>query len=70
MSDDIGRITAALRRAFPPVPEEGPRRDLWPDVMRRVTARRIDWFDWIVAAAAVGVSLGLPTVVPALLYLL
>ena len=70
MSEDIGRIRELLRRGVPPVREEGLRRDLWPDVVRRMTARQVAWFDWIVAAAAVAASVGLPTVVPTLLYLL
>ena len=70
MNDDVGRIKDVLRPGVPPTPEEGLQRDLWPDVVRRMTVRRVAWFDWIVAAAAVAASVGLPTVVPTLLYLL
>lgn len=70
MSDDLGPIKEALRRAVRPMPQAGPRRDLWPDLARRMTGHRVAWFDWMVAAAAVGASVGLPAVVPTLLYLL
>lgn len=70
MSDDLGPIAEALRRAVPPMPRDGPRRDLWPDLARRMTGRRVPWFDWMVGAAAVAASVGLPAVVPTLLYLL
>lgn len=70
MSDDLEAIKVALRRAVPPMSEEGPRRDLWPDLARRMTDRPVAWFDWIVAAAAVAASIGLPAVMPTLLYLL
>lgn len=35
-----------------------------------MTDRPVAWFDWIVAAAAVAASIGLPAVMPTLLYLL
>lgn len=70
MNEGLDAVKAALQRAVPPMPEQRPRRDLWPGVVRRMTVRRVTWFDWIVAAAAVAASVGLPAVVPTLLYLL
>lgn len=70
MSEDLDRIKDALRRAVPPMAQEGLRRDLWPDLARRMTARQVVWFDWIIGAAALAASVGLPAVVPMLFYLL
>lgn len=70
MIDDVERLKDVLRRTVPPMPEEAPRRDLWPDVVRRMTVHRVPWFDWMIAAAAVAASVALPAVGPTLLYLL
>lgn len=45
------------------------RRDLWPEVLRRVEERqvRVPWFDWALAAAATTCLLLFPRVIPALL---
>jgi hypothetical protein len=47
------QIRDALKQSFPPVNTE-LRRDLWPDVLRRVDARKVGvpWYDW----ALVGLS--------------
>lgn len=73
MNEDLGPIRAALRRGIPPRGAEAPRRDLWPDLARRLgrrSAARVHWFDWIVAAGAVTAAVALPEVFPTLLYLL
>lgn len=72
MTRDLEGITEALRRAMPPVRVEGPRRDLWPDVARRMSGRPsgITWLDWVAGASAIAASLAVPTVIPTLLYLL
>lgn len=70
MSEDLDSIKHILRQAVPPVAIESPRRDLWPDVRSRIAARRVAWFDWIVATAAVAATLALPAAAPILLYLL
>lgn len=48
---DKQEIQSALRRAFPPV-EMALSRDLWPDMLRRLStpAVRIPWYDWALAA--------------------
>ena len=73
MNEDLSRIKEALRRGVPARGAEVPRRDLWPDVARRLAVRsgaRVHWVDWIVAAAAVTAVVALPEVFPTLLYLL
>jgi hypothetical protein len=61
-----------LRRAVPPIGDEAPRRDLWPDVVRRLTrpSQHTPWIDWAVAAAAMIACVAVPGVVQTLLYLL
>lgn len=74
MSQDLDDIKGALRRALPPIRDDGPplRRDLWPEIARRVHRRpwRITWVDWVAAAAAILAAASAPAMVPALLYLL
>ena len=50
---DDREIRNALKQSFPPVKTE-LRRDLWPDVLRKLDARpvRVPWYDW----ALVGLS--------------
>ena len=50
---DDRQIRDALKQSFPPANTE-LRRDLWPDVLRRVDARKVGvpWYDW----ALVGLS--------------
>lgn len=54
-------IRAALRAAFPPMDTE-LHRDLWPAMLRRLEepARRIPWYDWVLAGGLAGVSVLFP----------
>jgi hypothetical protein len=69
MSDDE-RLKSLLRQALPPVHDEGPRRDLWPDTLRRIEshAAAMTWVDWAVAAGAALWVLAFPAALPGLLY--
>ena len=51
--NDDRQIREALKQSFPPVKTE-LRRDLWPDVLRKVDAQQVGvpWYDW----ALVGLS--------------
>lgn len=50
---DDREIGEALKQSFPPVNNE-LRRDLWPDVLRKLDDRQVGvpWYDW----AFVGLS--------------
>jgi hypothetical protein len=58
-----------LKAALPAVDLE-LRRDLWPDVEKRSAKneKRIPWFDWILLGAAAAGLIGLPQIIPMLLY--
>ena len=47
---DDRQIRDALKRSFPPVNTE-LRRDLWPDILRKLDARPVGvpWYDWVLA---------------------
>ena len=65
--DDLKRL---LKAALPPVEDEDPRRDLWPDVRRRMESAPGGFagLDWLLAAGAAAWLLLFPTAIPALLY--
>jgi hypothetical protein len=46
------------------------RRDLWPTVVRRIEKgdRGVPWFDWVLLGAAAACAIGLPHMIPMLLY--
>lgn len=66
------QIRAALKAAFPPVEDVEPRRDLWPQMLRRMEApaTSVPWLDWAVAALSALLLLSLPGAAQILLYFL
>jgi hypothetical protein len=71
-SDRDEDVRALLRDALPPVSYER-QRDLWPQMLARIEkapalARRVPWFDWVLAAAAVVCVVCVPKVIPFLLF--
>jgi len=46
------------------------RRDLWPDMLKRLSRQpvRVPWFDWALAAILGALVLIFPGAIPALLY--
>jgi hypothetical protein len=59
-----------LKQALPPVADTKLRRDLWPNMLKKLDEQplRVPWFDWALAAL-LGVALVLfPGAIPALLY--
>ncbi len=46
------------------------KRDLWPQMLRRLEQRpaAVPWFDWALAGAAIAWLLISPNVIPVLLY--
>jgi len=66
--DEERELRELLKRGMSPARTE-LRRDLWPAMVRRMEERRrrVPWFDWALAAAAVACLLLFPHVIPALL---
>lgn len=70
---DEDRIKKLLQTALPPVDSErGPRRDLWPAMLRRLDAKTVPphWFDWALLAGLAGLAAFFPASIPVLLYYL
>jgi hypothetical protein len=57
-------IRDALKQSFPPVNTE-LRRDLWPDVLRKVDLRavRVPWYDWALVGLSAAMFLAFPRLV-------
>ena len=77
-ANDEERIQQLLKQALPPIEDdEGPQRDLWPAMLRRLDAKpaprpqsRWVWFDWALVASLAIVVVSFPASVPLLLYYL
>lgn len=65
-----------LRQALPPARDNGPARDLWPEVSRRIagpdTIRgpAVPWLDWALLGGLVGFAALVPASIPVFLYYL
>jgi hypothetical protein len=67
---ELDEMKKLLREAMPPVSDAELRRDLWPEMLRKLPRRdvRVPWWDWVLLAAASLLMLFFPGVIPALLY--
>ncbi len=47
------KMRELLRRAIPPVADRELKRDLWPQMLRRLAERpaQVPWFDWALFVA-------------------
>ena len=61
---DDREIRDALKQSFPPVNTD-LRRDLWPDVLRRLNARKVGvpWYDWALVGLSAMMFLAFPRLV-------
>ena len=60
-----------LKQAIPPAQDKELRRDLWPQILRKLEehpALHVPWFDWALAAILCAVLVFFPGSIPALLY--
>jgi hypothetical protein len=59
-----------LKQAIVPVMDTELRRDLWPQMLRKLDEQPspVPWFDWALAAILSALLLVFPNVIPALLY--
>ena len=62
--DDDRQIHDALKQSFSPVKTE-LRRDLWPEVLRRLDAHKVGvpWYDWALVGLSAGMLLAFPHLV-------
>ena len=73
--DENDQLRTLLKSAMPPVSDER-HRDLWPQMLARLDqapafatrAKRVPWFDWLLAAAAIACVVLIPKVIPFLLF--
>jgi hypothetical protein len=73
MNDQIdSRIGELVRAAIAPVTNGELKRDLWPEMSRRLQGRAIrpSWFDWGLMAVLTCLLFVFPEAIPGLLYLL
>ena len=72
MDERDGALQELVNRAVGGPVDRELKRDLWPDMRRRLERPtiRIPWWDWALAAALLLGLLWLPETVPAVLYLL
>jgi hypothetical protein len=71
MDQDSEQMKRLLKAAVLRVAEDAePRRDLWPDVLRKVSRgpSRVPWFDWALAAGLIALAAAFPSAIPVLLY--
>ena len=60
---DDRKIRDTLKQSFPPVNTE-LRRDLWPDVLRKLYARHgMPWYDWALVGLSAVMFLAFPRLV-------
>ena len=61
---DDRQIRDSLKQSFPAVNTE-LRRDLWPDVLRKLDARQVDvpWYDWALVGLSAAMFLAFPRLV-------
>ena len=68
---DDRELRELLKGAVAPVSDTELKRDLWPQMLRRLDEQqpvRVPWFDWALAALLSASLLMFPGVIPALLY--
>lgn len=72
MNQRDGALQDLVKRAMGGPADRELKRDLWPEMLRRIERPpvRIPWWDWAVAAALLLSLLLLPETIPALLYVL
>jgi hypothetical protein len=70
MSEDHDRDLRELLKRSMPAMEADARRDLWPEILRRIgeRTRRVPWLDWALLGVLALWLLLNPGLIPMLLY--
>ena len=65
--DDLKTV---LQERLPRASAEPLKRDLWPDMLRKLNSQqvRVPWWDWALLAGATLLLCFFPGIIPALLY--
>jgi hypothetical protein len=68
--EEFNDLRETLRDALPPLKQPELRRDLWPQILRRLEQSpvRVPWFDWALLGVAGAAAIFFPALIPALLY--
>ena len=72
-NEEINNMKELLKQAVAPVPDSELRRDLWPQMLRKLDEQplpvdSVPWFDWVLAAILSAVLIFFPGSIPTLLY--
>jgi hypothetical protein len=72
-NEEIKNMKELLKQAVARVPGSELRRDLWPEMLRKLDEQplpvhSVPWFDWVLAAILSAVLILFPGSIPALLY--
>ena len=70
MNERDEALKALLKRAAGGPADRELRRDLWPEMLRRLERPpvRVPWWDWALAAALLLCLVLFPEIIPAVLY--
>ena len=68
--DDDNELRELLKRNIPPMGNQELPRDLWPQMLERLSRQplHVQWFDWALATLAGAAVLIFPGIIPALFY--
>jgi hypothetical protein len=63
-------IKELLKRSITPVVDTELRRDLWPEMVKKISQQPVSvpWFDWALAAILSALVIAFPAAIPTLLY--
>lgn len=65
-------VRAIVKKAFPPIADGEPPRDLWPLMLRKLDAhtlrRRVPWYDWALLGALAGTLAAFPSLILVVMY--
>jgi hypothetical protein len=63
-------IRELLKRSIAPIGDTELRRDLWPEMLKKLSRQpvHVPWFDWALAVILSALLVVFPGAIPALLY--
>ena len=72
-NEEINNVKELLKEAVTPMQNTELRRDLWPQMLRKLEEQplpihNVSWFDWALASLAAAALLFCPGIIPALFY--
>jgi hypothetical protein len=72
-NEEIKNAKELLKQAVTPMQNTELRRDLWPQMLRKLEEQplpihNVSWFDWALASLAAAALLFFPGIIPALFY--